>query len=171
MLATAALLAVLQVAPPPGADALVLREPVFGATFRVDPALVSSASPEELSGGGAFELALSPGAEPPPCAGDVCQPRVSVPGFEPKLEMRGKRTELFLALLDHVHFEPIATLAWAIAATGVRLDYTPGAMSDGPNSSARGGWGRFQVYLSFRLDAANERVAMERPGRAAVPAP
>ena len=168
MLATAALLAVLQAAPSAGADALVLREPVLGAAFRVDPAVVSS---EELSGGGAPELALPPGAEPPPCAGDVCQPRVSVPGFEPKLEMRGKRTELFLALLDHVHFEPIATLAWAIAATGVRLDYTPGAMSDGPNSYGRGGWGRFQVYLSFRLDAANERVAMERPGRAAVSGP
>jgi hypothetical protein len=170
VLATAALLTVLQAATPGGADGLVLREPVFGTAFRVDPAVVSSTASEELSGGGALELSSLPGAEPPPCAGDVCQPRVSVPGFEPKLEMRGKRTELFLALLDHVHFEPIATLAWAIAATGVRLDYTPGAMSDGPNY-ARGGWGRFQVYLSFRLDAANERVAMERPGRAAVSGP
>lgn len=172
VLATAALLALLHAAPPAGGDALVLRAPVFGSlsTFRFSPSLIALAQAEELSGGGSLDPAPAPAGQPPPCSGDVCQPRVSVPGYEPKLELRGKRTELFLALLDRVHIEPIASLAWAVAATGVRLDYTPAAMN-GPNTLARGGWGRFQVWLSFRLDAANSPIIMERPGHAAQPEP
>ena len=172
MLATAALLAVLQTAPPAGWDALVLHAPELGnlSTFRMSPSFVALAHAEDLSGGGAVDAAAPPAGQPPPCSGDVCQPRVSVPGYEPKLQMRGKRTELFLALLDRVHIEPVAALAWAVASTGVRLDYTPAAMN-GPNTYARGGWGRFQVWLSFRLDAANSPIFMERPGRAAQPEP
>ncbi len=108
------------------------------------------------------------GDAPPPCVLDVCQPRVAVPGYEPVLDTRGRRTELFLALLDRVHFEPVASLAWAFAATGVRLDFRPRGMqlggSDNGNLDARPGWGSFRVWLSFRLDAANSPVIMSRPG-------
>jgi hypothetical protein len=169
VLVAAALIALIQAAPPVGGDWFVLREPAFGTRFRVDPSLVTAARADELTGGGAPDAAPATGT-PPPCVADVCQPRVSVPGFERKLDMRGKRTELFLAMLDRVHFEPIASLAWAVARTGVRLDYTPAAIN-GPNTLAHGGWGHFQVWLSFRLDAANAPVFMERPGRPVTPSP
>jgi hypothetical protein len=166
VLAAAALIALFQAAPSMGEDRLVLRESTYSTRFRVDPSLVSPALADELSGGG--DNGDSTSATPPPCAADVCQPRVAVPGFDRKLQFR--RTELFLSLLDRVHFEPIASLAWAIAASGVRLDYTPSAMN-GPDTVARGGWGRFQVWLTFRLDAANAPVIMERPGRPVTPSP
>jgi hypothetical protein len=90
-----------------------------------------------------------------------------VPGYEPVLDTRGRRTELFLALLDRVHFEPIATLAWTIAASGIRLDYRPRGMTMSAAREdvvAHPGWGSFCVWLTFRLDAANNPVFMSRPG-------
>ncbi len=93
----------------------------------------------------------------PPCSGDVCQPRVAVPGFEPRISMRGKRTELALALLDRARVEPLATMVWAMAATGLRLDYTPATFDQGLDAG-RGGWGHLQVLLRWRVNAANRPV-------------
>lgn len=103
-----------------------------------------------------------PGAsarEPAPaCSGDVCQPRVSVPGFDPQVSMRGRRTELALALLDRAHVEPLATVVWVMAATGLRLDYTPATFDRGVVSYGHGGWGHLQVLVRWRIDALNTPV-------------
>jgi hypothetical protein len=98
----------------------------------------------------------------PACSGDVCQPRVAVPGFEPQISMRGKRTELVLALLDRARIEPLATVVWTLAATGLRVDYTPAAFDSGAVSYGHGGWGHLQILLRWRLDAENGPVWPER---------
>lgn len=106
-------------------------------------------------------LPASPRAEAsaPACSGDVCQPRVAVPGFEPKLTMRGKRTELALALLDRARVEPLATVVWVMAATGLRLDYTPAVLDEGAGLSyGHGGWGHLQILLRWRIDADSAPV-------------
>jgi hypothetical protein len=104
------------------------------------------------------------GGTPPACVDDVCQPRVSVPGYDPVVSTKGKRTELFLSFLDRIRFEPIASIAWALASTGVRVDYAPPRL-EGDLVQGQRGWGRFQVFLKFRIDAANGPVWMTRPGR------
>lgn len=97
--------------------------------------------------------AALPHGAPPPCADDLCQPRVAVPGYEPQFSIRGKRTELALRLLDRARFEPLASLVWAMAVTGVRLDYTPARFDTGALDTGRGGWGHFQVLVRWRLGA------------------
>jgi hypothetical protein len=110
--------------------------------------------------------ALSAAAEaandrtPPPCLGDVCQPRVSVPGFEPR-SLRAHRTELVVLALTRAHIEPLASIAWALTATGLRLDWTPVAV-DGRHSGGHG-WGSVFLRLRLRLDADNRPVFAPRP--------
>lgn len=106
---------------------------------------------------------VSSSAGAPACSGDICQPRVAVPGFEPRLSIRGKRTELVVKLLGRARVEPIATLVWALAATGLRVDFTPASFDSGSLSSGHGGWGHLQVLLRWRLDADNGPVWPERP--------
>jgi hypothetical protein len=96
----------------------------------------------------------------PPCVGDVCQPRVSVPGYEPRYESVS-RTELALSYLDRVKLEPFATIAWTLLVTGLRLDYSP-PVSDGA-SPAPAGWGTVFVRVRFRVDADNVPVVPRRP--------
>jgi hypothetical protein len=93
----------------------------------------------------------------PPCVADVCQPRVAVPGYEQRISMRGKRTELAVKLLDRARLEPFASAFWFLAATGLRLDYTP-PQFDNALDAGRGGWGHAQVLLRWRIDAWNEPV-------------
>lgn len=90
---------------------------------------------------------------PPPCADDVCQPRVAVPGYEPQFSIRGKRTELALRLLDRTRIEPLATVVRLMALSGIRLDYSPAQFDSGALESGRGGWGHFQVLLRWRIAA------------------
>jgi len=66
-------------------------------------------------------LRTSPGT--PPCLVGVCQPVVAVPGFEPRWDARGRRTELFLSLLGRMDVGAISSAARWIAATGVTADY------------------------------------------------
>jgi hypothetical protein len=110
-------------------------------------------------------LAVAPEAvrdgTPPPCLGDVCQPRVSVPGFEPRYP-RAHRSELFVLALTRAHAEPFASVARALAATGLRLDWTPVALAS-PGSGAHG-WGSVFLRLRLRLDADNRPVFVPRPG-------
>jgi hypothetical protein len=96
----------------------------------------------------------------PACSGDVCQPVVSVPGFEPRYG-RVHRSEAFVAILTRAHVEPIATLAWALVATGLRFDYTPVAF-DGPNSGGHG-WGSVFLRLRVRIDAEGRVAIPPRP--------
>lgn len=128
---------------------------------------------EELSlrlhGGGGAPLEIATAYDPndggpPPCAGDVCQPRVEVPGYQPGFRSV-HRTELVLALLDRAHIEPLATLTWALVATGLRLDYTPPALDSDPGG--HGGWGTVFVRLRLRLGADNvPTLPARRPARA-----
>ncbi len=123
--------------------ALHLRDPAERfAPFSLDDA------PRRGSGGG------------PVCSGDVCQPAVSVPGFEPSYG-RAHRSEAFVALLTRAHVEPLATMAWALVATGLRFDYSPVAF-DGANSGGRG-WGSVFVRLRLRIDAQGKVTVPPRP--------
>jgi hypothetical protein len=96
----------------------------------------------------------------PTCSGDVCAPVVAVPGFEPSYG-RAHRSEAFVALLTKAHVEPIATMAWALVATGLRLDWSPPSF-DGPNAGGHG-WGSVFVRLRLRIDANAGVVVPPRP--------
>jgi hypothetical protein len=134
-----------------------------------DLASATSASVVATASAGFRQLELPPwalvatppraGPGAPACSGDVCQPRVSVPGFEPRVSMRGRRTDLALALLDRARVEPLATVVWVMAATGLRFDYTPAVFDEGAGlSTGHGGWGHLQVLLRWRLDAESAPV-------------
>lgn len=99
-------------------------------------------------------------APAPPCIGDVCQPVVAVPGFEPHFE-RVHRSELFVLALERAHVEPLAHVAWALVATGLRVDWSPPSL-DGPGAD-RHGWGSVMLRLRLRLDATNHLVFPRRP--------
>ncbi len=113
--------------------------------------------------GGGLALPARAGTEravPPPCLADVCQARVDVPGFEPSYG-KAHKSELFVALLDEAHIEPIATIAWMFVVTGLRVDWTPASMDPGLGAT-RGGWGNVFVRLRLRIDAMNRVVIPER---------
>lgn len=145
MISCVALLALLAAAPPPG-EAPSPPATVWRPLPQLAPSLAPEASGRDL------------GTATPACSGEVCQPRVAVPGFQPQVSMRGKRTELVLALLDHARIEPLATVVWMIAATGLRVDYTPAIFDQGGTSYGHGGWGHLQVLLRWRIDAVNAPV-------------
>ena len=99
------------------------------------------------------------GAAAPPCLGEVCQPRVSVPGFDTGYS-RASRTELAVAYLERARLEPFATIGWALLATGLRLDYSPPSFEGA--SRAPQHWGTFFVRVKFRVDADNVPVVPPR---------
>jgi hypothetical protein len=157
LVSAAGLLAALTVGPPTTAVAELSH-----AAFHRAPDLTVHARrplvPGFLDTGGPGQ----PGrATPPPCLGDVCQPRVSVPGYEPRYG-RAHRSELFVMALERAHLEPFATIGWALVATGLRFDYTP-VVFDGPNSGGHG-WGSVFLRLRVRMDADNVPVFPRRPG-------
>lgn len=90
----------------------------------------------------------------PACVADVCQPRVSVPGYEPRLSIRGKRTELAAHLLDRANLQPLASLTHLLVVTGLRFDYTPAALDRSALATRAGGWGSVGVTLRWRVDAS-----------------
>ncbi len=124
--------------------ALHLRDPAPGAAT----ASALEAGPRSRRGG-------------PICSGDVCQPVVSVPGFDPGYGGRDRRSELFVGLLTRAHVEPIATMAWALLATGLRFDWSP-PIFDGGSANAHG-WGSVMVRLRLRIDAQGGVVIPARP--------
>src|SRR5512136_3028214 len=62
---------------------------------------------------------------PPACIGDTCQPVVSVPGFEPRIDVRGKRTEFFVSTLERMDAGLVAVVARSMSTAGVRLEFSP----------------------------------------------
>ena len=91
---------------------------------------------------------------PPAGVGDVCQPRVSVPGYEPRLSVRGKRTEFAAHLLDRANLEPLASISHFLVTTGLRLEFTLAALHRNPTMPSSGaGWGQVQLTLRWRIDA------------------
>jgi hypothetical protein len=93
----------------------------------------------------------SPGR--PHCALDVCAPVVNVPGFEPRWDIRGRRTELFLSMLDRMDLGAISSTARWIAATGVTVDYR---LPDREQAL------QVNVYMRWRIDAFGAPVALAR---------
>lgn len=117
--------------------------------------------------GGGAEVAL-PAKAPreearaPACSGEICQPVVAVPGFEPRYSIRGKRTELVLKTLEKVPAGPLTDLMYLFSASGLRLDYTPPQLSPGSYPPGYSGWGRASVWLRWRIDAAGTPVFPRR---------
>ncbi len=107
--------------------------------------------------------AAAPGeaGAPPPCLGDYCQPQVAVPGYDPQYSLRGLRTQLTVQALDRLHVEPVATVVWWLAATGVRLDYTPAALDAAANGGGTG-VSHVEVLLRWRMDAFGGPAWMQR---------
>jgi hypothetical protein len=128
------------------------------STAKLEPRTIARpavASLGALAGGGrrvAPAAKASDDGGPPPCVADVCQPRVAVPGYEPRLSARGKRTELAAHLLDRAGLEPLASISHFLVTTGLRFDYTPGALERDTLSKGAGGWGHVQVTLRWRVD-------------------
>ncbi len=116
-----------------------------------------SAALRLAASGAATRPAAGDAAAPPACVGDVCQPRVSVPGYEPRVSSRGKRTELAAHLLARAHIEPLASVASFLVVTGLRLDFTPGALESGLSRGPEG-WGHAQLMLRWRIDALGKPV-------------
>ncbi len=142
------ILTLLATAPPVGSDAAPTD-----ARLAIRPAL--SALERPLADAAFVRSAER--AAPPPCVADVCQPRVTVPGFDQRVSIRGKRTELAVKLLDRARIEPLATAVWLLAATGIRLDYTPPQLESALDSG-HGGWGHVQLLVRWRVDAWNTPV-------------
>jgi hypothetical protein len=140
--------------------ALLAAAPTFRpAPGRIGPdgGLASSASALRIAVGPSAVPVLPmpgdrPGASGPACLGDVCQPVVSVPGFEPR--WRKSRNELALGLLERADIQPISALAARIARSGIQLDFAPAALDP---SGARHGWGRLVVGYRWQLGAPRER--------------
>jgi hypothetical protein len=88
---------------------------------------------------------------PPACIGDTCQPVVSVPGYEPRIDVRGKRTEFFVSTLERLDAGLVAVVARSMATAGVRLEFTP-AQAQAP-VPGRTGAGRVELVVRWRLDA------------------
>ena len=147
--AAAGLVAALALGAPPSATVEDLSRAVIAIRAEEAPPLSGNLGPARLDIGA-----------PPPCLGDVCQPRVSVPGYEPRY-LRPSRTQFTALALERAHLEPFATIGWFLVETGIRLDYTP-VMFDGPNSGGHG-WGSALVRLRLRLDAYNRLVFVRRP--------
>lgn len=146
--ATAGLVAVFTTGalPPPGVPARAPDLAIHAAPSSREAALDVGARPEG-------------DAPPPACLGELCQPRVSVPGHELKFA-RPSRTELAAVYLERANLEPFATVAWLLLASGLRFDYTPPEFG-GP-SQAPTRWGSVFVRVKFRVDADNVPVIPRR---------
>ena len=155
-LATMLLLGAPQAVPPVAA----LAESAFGRR----PDLTLLGPGRALSGPRPTAIAVtraeSRAAEAGPvCIADVCPSVVAVPGFEPRYN-RVSRTELFVAGLQKARLRPLATIAWALYATGLRLDWAPPMFDSNANAH---GWGSIMLRLRFRIDARNHVVFPTRP--------
>jgi hypothetical protein len=155
----AALATAVALGAAPGTGARSLVGPLRAPDLAVRLVAVASHDSGVVSAGAAPVVSAD---APPPCKGDVCQPVVSVPGFEPRYE-RVHRSELFVAALDRAHVEPFASLAWGFVRTGLRVDWSPSA-ADASNAGA-GGWGSVMLRLRVRLDATNHLVFPQRSAR------
>jgi hypothetical protein len=121
--------------------------------FLTAPALLDPMSAGALLGAGAGEPWRAP-----PCIGNTCQPRVSipVPGFETRIDMRGTGAAVIASTLERANAGVLATVARAMATSGVRLEYQPPLGQDAlPKHS---NLGALSVMVRWRLDAWNGPV-------------
>ena len=96
------------------------------------------------------------GGDNPACRAEICQPRVSIPGREQGFDTRGKRTELALAAIDGLGLGTISSIARVANASGIQVDYRPPQLDS--QSAGRGGFGKLDVGVRWRLDAWNGPV-------------
>jgi hypothetical protein len=89
------------------------------------------------------------------CVGEVCAPRVTIPGREPP-PLRPSRIDLAATYLARTDLTFLSKVARGLLTTGLRLEYTPPAFT-GP-SSAPTAWGPVFVRVRFRVDAMNVPV-------------
>ncbi len=89
---------------------------------------------------------------PPPCAGDFCQPQVALPGYTPRFTARTARAQLAARTLDRIGLEPAASVAWWLASSGLRFEYTAPAADAAANGGTQG-LGYYQLVLAHRIDA------------------
>jgi hypothetical protein len=90
---------------------------------------------------------------PPPCIGSTCQPRVSipVPGFEPRIDVKGKGGEFLASTLERMDAGIAATVARAVATSGARLEFRPQRAEDYVPGRPR--FGQVALMVRWRLDA------------------
>jgi len=112
---------------------LAARAPAMADLFMADSASTSPTSPGW-----------------PPCAVDVCQPVVAVPGFEPRWDVRGRRTDLFLSMLSRMDLGVPSSVARWVALTGVTVDYRM------PDRTQRL---QFNVFMRWRIGAFGAPLA------------
>jgi len=125
----------------------------------IDRQVVASSAAATLAGLASVASAAPAGSSvPPPCVGDVCQPRVAVPGFEPRVSTGGKRTELAARLLDRANLEPLASVSHFLLVTGLRLEVKPSALDLSRPTNGSAGWGRAQLMLRWRIDPLGKPV-------------
>lgn len=126
----------------PAGARIARRPPDLSLFVRRGPAAPTGAVPWLTTPGGAERGPR----RPPVCAGDVCQPRVAVPGLEPSFRS-GSRTDAVLAMLAGSPFHAVSRVARTIS--NVRLDYSPAN-----NAAGDRGWGKVVVSLRWRIDAS-----------------
>jgi hypothetical protein len=132
--------------------ALALRLLIGGGLGHAAGEVPEWAQPEPPSPPVATLRAEAPrGADNPACRAEFCQPRVSIPGQEPRFDSRGKRTEMALAAVDRLRLGVVSSLARAANTAGVRVDYLPSQLDN--SDGGRGGFGKLVVGVRWRLDA------------------
>lgn len=134
--------------------AVVALQILIGAGLGHSPGEIPGwAHPESLASPVAqLRAEASGGADNPACRAEFCQPRVSIPGREQAIDTRGKRTELALAAIDGLRIGTVSTIARAINASGVQVDYRPPQL-EAATGGRGGGLGKLNVGIRWRLDA------------------
>jgi hypothetical protein len=132
--------------------ALAMQLVIGGGVGHAPGELPGWAHPEPLLAPVAGLRAEAPAdSSNPACRAEFCQPRVAIPGNEPRFDSRGKRTEMALAAVDGLRLGVVSSAARAANAAGVRVDYLPSQLDT--LSAGRGGFGKLSVGVRWRLDA------------------
>ena len=134
--------------------AFVALQILIGAGLGHAPGAIPEwAQPESLPGPVAeLRAVATTGGENPACRAEFCQPRVTIPGREQAIDTRGKRTELALAAIDRLRLGTVSSIARAVNAAGVQVDYRPPQL-EAATGGRGGGLGKLNVGLRWRLDA------------------
>jgi len=107
------------------------------------------------------------GSSTPACIGNTCQPRVSipVPGFEPRIDVRGKGAEFAASTLERMDAGVIATGARVIAVSGLRLEVQPRRGDEYLPVRSKLKARQATLMFSWRLDPWNGPLFQASPSR------
>jgi hypothetical protein len=106
-------------------------------------------------------------ASTPACIGNTCQPRVSipVPGFEPRIDVRGKGAEFAASTLERMDAGVLATGARVIAVSGLRLEVQPKRGDEYLPARSKLKARQATLMFSWRLDPWNGPLFATAPER------